>query len=80
METTEYYRRRAKAKHPEVKDVWIEEAVAHPAAVEQQADGRVRYYGYVAEIGRYIRVVLADGALHNAFIDTGAERRLGRGS
>lgn len=63
-----------------MKDAWIEDALTRPAAVEQQADGRVRYYGYVAEIGRYVRVVLADGALHNAFIDTGAERRLSKRS
>lgn len=36
-----------------------------------QADGRVRHWRYVAELGKYLRVVtLPDGeTLHNAFPD-----------
>jgi hypothetical protein len=37
---------------------------------EQQADGRVRYWGWVPRFGRWLRVVtLEDGAVHNAFFD-----------
>lgn len=36
-----------------------------------QSDGRLRKWGYIAETGKYLRVViLADGeTVHNAFFD-----------
>lgn len=38
---------------------------------EVQADGRVRYWGYIPELQRYLRVItLSDGTtVHNAFPD-----------
>ena len=35
-----------------------EEAVNHPAGMEMQPDGRMRYWGYVPELNHYIRVVV----------------------
>lgn len=77
VDTTDYYRNRARFKHPELKDEWIEAAIASPSAIETQPDGRVRYYWWVDEVDRYIRVVLDASARHNAFIDRGATRRFG---
>jgi hypothetical protein len=37
---------------------------------ERQPDGRMRYWGYVPELGKWLRVIVEpDGAIHNAFPD-----------
>ena len=45
----------------------------HPLKKEVQADGRTRYWGFVPELDKIIRVVfLEDGeTIHNAFMDRG---------
>ena len=45
--------------------------MASPVRRETQPDGRIRHWVYVAELGRYLRVVtLEDGeTVHNAFPD-----------
>jgi len=51
---------------------WCIEALRSPVRREVQAeDGRLRYWTWIEELGRYLRVVtLADGVtLHNAFPD-----------
>ena len=78
METTEYYERRAKFNHPEVADAWVIRVLANPYHTETQPDGRIRYYGYIEEVGKWIRVILEDGKLLNRFMDGKALRRWGR--
>lgn len=48
-----------------------ESIVAEPLSTEKQEDGRVRYWGYVKELDKFVRVVvLEDGeTIHNAFMD-----------
>jgi len=48
-----------------------ERVVAKPLSTEIQEDGRIRYWGYVKEFDKFIRVVvLEDGeTIHNAFMD-----------
>jgi hypothetical protein len=48
-----------------------ETVVKNPLHMEQQEDGRYRYWGFVKELGKVIRVVvLEDGkTIHNAFMD-----------
>jgi hypothetical protein len=50
---------------------WCEEALKNPASSELRPDGRWRYWVYVEELGKYLRVVtLEDGVtIHNAFPD-----------
>ncbi len=51
---------------------WIEHVIEHPVREVIQADGRIRRWAPIQEIGgRYLRVVLlADGeTVHNAFFD-----------
>lgn len=45
--------------------------IENPVSKETQSDGRMRYWIYVEELGKYLRVVtLPDGAtMHNAFPD-----------
>ena len=50
---------------------WIERVLKNPIRTEVQPNGRIRYWGYIAERKKYLRVVLEpDGeTLHNAFFD-----------
>jgi len=43
----------------------------NPVRVEAQPDGRVRHWGFVPELGKYLRVVTLDDGetIHNAFPD-----------
>ena len=58
-------------KRPYLKIEWCEWALREPDHKILQSDGRVRYYKYIAEDGKFIRVItLADGeTLHNVFFD-----------
>ncbi|MDO9459711.1 MAG: hypothetical protein Q7N95_06295 [Alphaproteobacteria bacterium] len=55
-----------------LRDEWIELAISSPIREHVQADGRIRRWVQVPEMGgRYLRVVLLpDGqTVHNAFFD-----------
>ena len=72
MKTTRYFEEQVLRKRPYIERVWCERIVAHPLHRAVQADGRIRFWGAVPELGgRVLRVVtLADGVtLHNAFSD-----------
>ena len=70
MKVTRYFSEEVLLKRSYLKMEWIMYVVANPVKTETQADGRLRYWGYVEELQRIIRVVtLADGTLHNAFPD-----------
>ena len=71
MKTTRYFREQVLRKRAYLKIDWIEQILRNPVKKEVQPEGRVRYWGYVEELGKYLRVVtLADGeTVHNAFPD-----------
>lgn len=72
MNSTDYFRDNVLAKRPYIRAEWCEAVIAHPLKREIQAeDGRIRQWGWIAEVGRHLRVVtLADGeTVHNAFYD-----------
>ena len=69
METTGYYEREVRVNHPETHEEWVERVLENPYYTEQQDDGRIRYYGYIPELGHWIRVIIADGKLRNRLID-----------
>ena len=77
METTEYYESEVKTKHPEIEDKWIDMVLANPYHIETQLDGRMRYYGYIEEAGKWLRVIVENGKLHNRFFDRQALKRWG---
>jgi len=57
-----------------IQEAWIERAIRSPIREAVQADGRIRRWAQVPEMGnRYLRVVLLpDGeTVHNAFFDRG---------
>ena len=72
VQGTKYFEEMVLRKRPYIKKEWCERIVKGPLRREVQADGRVRYWGRVPELGnRVLRVVtLEDGiTLHNAFPD-----------
>lgn len=78
LETTGYYDMVARHSHPEVKDEWIKRVLANPYREVQQNDGRIRYYGYIEEAEKWIRVITEDGKLHNRFLDHHALKDWGK--
>jgi len=58
-------------KRPYIRREWCERALQHPAHREIQLDGRIRYWVFIPELQKYLRVVtLEDGeTVHNAFPD-----------
>jgi hypothetical protein len=74
VRTTEYFERKIRDRG--IEQAWCERVVEAPVATEVQEDGRVRYWGYIAEAEHYIRVVTEpDGTLLNAFFDRTFDRR-----
>ena len=71
MKTTRYFEELVLRKRPYIRREWCERALREPLRREVQPDGRVRYWTYVEELGRHLRVVtLEDGErVHNAFLD-----------
>ena len=72
MKTTRYFREQVLRKRPYIQVEWCERILTQPMAQMVQADGRLRFWGIVPELGgRVLRVVtLEDGeTVHNAFPD-----------
>jgi hypothetical protein len=72
VKTTSYFREQVLRKRPYIRLEWCERILASPLATAVQADGRIRFWGMVPELGgRVLRVVtLPDGeTVHNAFPD-----------
>ena len=71
MKTTNYFERRVRIERPYIKFEWCVLAFQEPDEKVLQEDGRIRYYKYLPEVEKFIRViVLEDGeTLHNAFYD-----------
>lgn len=78
MKTTRYFEEDILGgKRSNIKREWCETILRDPDRSEAQGDGRIRYWGYIEEIGRYLRVViLEDGeTVHNAMPDRNYTRK-----
>lgn len=73
MKTTRYFEDQVLRKRPYIQREWCQLALRQPIRRLVQADGRVRYWVYIPELGKYLRVVtLEDGeTVLNAFPDRG---------
>ena len=73
MKTTNYFTTSVMARRPYLKVEWIEHVLSDPIRTEVQANGRIRRWAFIPELGRYLRVVTEpDGeTVHNAFLDRG---------
>ncbi len=71
MKTTNYFDVSVMKRRPYLKTDWIEYVLANPVRTEMQTNGRIRYWAFVPESGKYLRVITeADGeTVHNAFPD-----------
>ena len=71
MKTTRYFEEQVLVKRPYIKREWCQKAIQEPINKEIQTDGRIRYWIYVTELSKYLRVVtLEDGeTIHNALPD-----------
>lgn len=61
---------------------WCERVLRNPELTEVQSNGRIRHWGFIPELGRYLRVVtLEDGeTVHNAMPDRNFTRKRSRES
>jgi hypothetical protein len=62
MKATRYFKEKVLVKRPYLRLEWIETVLRHPLKMERQPEGRIRYWAYIEELGKYLRVVtLEDG-------------------
>lgn len=75
IKTARYFDEQVLCKRPYIEMEWCILVVDNPIRREIQPDGRVRHWGFIPELGKYLRVVtLEDGeTIHNAFPDRGFE-------
>ena len=71
MKTTRYFEEQVLIKRPYLKREWCQQAIENPVRIEIEPTRRIRYWIYINELGKYLRVVtLSDGeTIHNAFRD-----------
>jgi len=72
LNTTRYFEEQVLRKRPYIRREWCAAVIRNPVRREVQDDGRIRHWGYIADLGgRALRVItLADGeTVHNAFPD-----------
>lgn len=64
-------------KRPYIKMKWLKKVLDEPVYKKAQDDGRVRYWVYIEELEKYLRVVtLEDGeTVQNAFLDRNFKER-----
>ena len=73
MKFTRYFEEmRKRPDRAAIAEDWIQRAIDHPAKEVIQADGRIRRWAQIPQMGgKYLRVILlSDGeTVHNAFFD-----------
>lgn len=72
IKTTRYFLEQVLRKRSYLRIEWVESVLDNPVRREVQPDGRIRFWGFVEELGEVaLRVVtLEDGkTVHNAFPD-----------
>ena len=72
LKTTRYFEEQVLRKRPYLKREWCQQVLSSPVHEIVQDDGRVRFWGKIADLGdRYLRVVTLEDrqTVHNAFPD-----------
>jgi len=41
-----------------IREEWIMQTIKYPLKTEIQADGRIRKWSFIEEVGKYLRVIL----------------------
>lgn len=73
MKTTSYFTGSVLARRPYLRTEWIEYVLQNSVKRVVQDNGRISFWAYIQELGKYLRVVTeADGeTVHNAYPDRG---------
>ena len=73
MKTTEYFKTSVMSRRPYLKEEWIMQVIAKPVRKEVQENGRIRFWAFIPELSKYLRVVTEadEETVHNAFPDRG---------
>jgi len=72
MKTTKYFDfRRQKPDRRNINDEWIQRVIDFPIRTEVQSDGRMKSWGRIEEVDKYLRVILLEDGetVHNTFFD-----------
>jgi hypothetical protein len=72
MKCTQYFSfLKGRPDRATIKEKWILETITNPLKQEIQSDGRIRKWSYIADVGKYLRVIILDDGetVHNAFFD-----------
>ncbi len=72
MKKTKYFEyTRKRPDRSQIKDQWIKYVIDNPERTQIQSDGRIRKWAKIAEINKYLRVILLEDSetVHNAFLD-----------
>ena len=72
MKTTKYFDYvRLRPDRAIIHERWILDVIANPLRTVVQLDGRIRKWGFVEEMNKYLRVILLEDGqtVHNAFFD-----------
>jgi hypothetical protein len=71
LKKTRYFVEQVLVKRPYIKEDWVIEVLTNPIKKEIQPEGRIRFWGFIKELNKYLRVVtLEDGeTVHNVFPD-----------
>ena len=71
MKATPYFENSVLKRRAYLRVEWIERVLSNPEHTEVQPNGRLRQWGFIEELGKYLRVVtLEDGeTVLNAFPD-----------
>ncbi len=72
VKTTQYFQyTRKRSDRACIKDKWIEYVILTPVREEKQSDGRIKKWAKIAEVSKYLRVILLEDGetVHNAFFD-----------
>jgi len=71
IHTTRYFKEQVLNKRDYIKPEWCLHIIKEKLNMTKQEDSRIRFWGYIMEADKYLRVVtLEDGiTIHNAFFD-----------
>lgn len=72
MKFTNYFLyTRQRNDRKDIKREWIEQVHQKPDFEEAQSDGRIRKWGFIEELNKYLRIIVLEDneTIHNAFFD-----------
>ncbi len=72
MKKTQYFEYTQKRPdRAQIKDKWIKYVIDNSERIQIQSDGRIRKWAKIAEVNKYLRVILLEDreTVHNAFFD-----------